>query len=499
MAAIAAQPAFSEGARRFLGREARLLIDGEWVASTGDKRIASYDPSTGREIVSLVDATQEDVNRAVAAARRAFDDGRWSGLAPVARERALNRLADLIEAHLDELAELEAIDNGKTKAMASRADVPGAVAHFRYMAGWASKMNGISAEPATAPAGAFHAYTRREPIGVAAQIVPWNFPLLMAALKLSPALAAGCTVILKPAEQTSLTALRLGDLIQEAGIPAGVVNIITGLGETAGDALVRHPDVDKVAFTGSTNVGKIITRAAADTLKRVTLELGGKSPVIMMPDVDLGQATGGAANAIFLNAGQVCVAGSRLYAHRDIFDALVEGVANAADSLHLGPSLDSATEMGPLVSAEQRDRVMGYIDSARAQGASIVTGGEAPSGDGYFVRPTVIANVDPAMRVMREEIFGPVVCATRFDDLDEVAALANDTPYGLAASIWTRDVSVMHTLAAKVKAGTVWGNCHSVVDPALPFGGFRQSGVGRELGLEGLHAYTELKTVIIAL
>jgi len=499
MATIATQPNFSEAARRFLGREARLLIDGKWVESTGSKRVATHDPSTGREIFSMVDATNEDVDRAVAAARRAFDDGRWSGLPPAVRERTLLKLADLVEANLEELAELEAIDNGKTRAMASIADVPGAVAHFRYMAGWASKIAGISAEPSGTPTGAFHAYTRREPIGVAAQIVPWNFPLLMAALKIAPALAAGCTVVLKPAEQTSLTALRLGDLAMEAGIPDGVLNILTGLGETAGDALVRHPGVDKIAFTGSTNVGKIITRAAADTLKRVTLELGGKSPVIMMPDVDLGKATGGAANAIFFNAGQVCVAGSRLYAHRDIFDDLVEGVAKAADALHLGPSLDSATQMGPLVSAEQRDRVMSYINSAKTQGASIVTGGDTPDSDGYFVKPTVIADVNPSMKVMREEIFGPVVCATRFDDLDDIAALANDTEFGLAASIWTRDVSVMHKLAAKVKAGTVWGNCHSMIDPSLPFGGFKQSGIGREQGLEGLLNYTELKTVIVAL
>jgi len=499
MATITAQPDFSAKVQSFLRRETKLLIDGKWVDSTSNKRVASYDPSTGKELVSLIDASDEDVNRAVAAARRAFDDGRWTGLPPAKREQMINRLADLLEENADELAELEAIDNGKTKHMASVADVPAAIKMFRYMAGWTTKLGGAQIDPSSAPAGAFHAYVRREPIGVAAQIVPWNFPLLMAVLKVAPALAAGCTLVLKPAEQTSLTALRLGELVMEAGIPDGVVNILTGLGETVGDALCRHRDVDKIAFTGSTNVGKIITRTAADTLKRVTLELGGKSPVIMMPDVDVNMAAGGAANAIFFNAGQVCVAGSRLYAHRDIFDKLVEGVANAAQSLKVGPSLAADTQMGPLVSSEQQERVMGYIQSARQQGASILSGGDSPSSDGYFVNPTVIADVNPDMKVMREEIFGPVVCATRFDDLDEVARQANDTEFGLAASVWTRDLSVMHKLASKIKAGTVWGNCHSMIDPALPFGGFKQSGVGREQSIDGVLAYTETKSVIIAL
>jgi phenylacetaldehyde dehydrogenase len=321
----------------------------------------------------------------------------------------------------------------------------------------------------------------------------------MATMKIAPALAAGCTVILKPAEQTSLSALRLGELVLESGIPDGVVNILTGLGETAGAALVRHPGVDKIAFTGSTSVGKAIARAAADSLKRVTLELGGKSPVIVMPDVNVTQVSGGAANAIFFNSGQVCVAGSRLYAHADVFDEVVERVTSAARALRLGPSLATDTQMGPLVSREQRDRVMSYIDSARSEGAAIVTGGHALGSNGYFVEPTVIANVKPDMKVMREEIFGPVVCATRFNDLDEVAAQANDSELGLAASIWTREVSAMHRLASRLKAGTVWGNCHTIIDPALPFGGYKLSGLGREQGLEGLLNYTEIKTVIVAL
>lgn len=499
MTAIAAQPAFSERAQAFLKRDSRLLIDGEWVEARSNHRIPVFDPSTGAEIAELAESPMEDVDRAVAAARRAFDDGRWTGLPTSVREKMIHRLADLIEANADELAELEAIDNGKPLAMATHVDIPAAIAQLRYLAGWPTKIDGGHSSPSSAPTGAYHSYVRREPIGVAAQIVPWNFPLLMAVLKIAPALAAGCTMILKPAEQTSLTALRLGELVMEAGIPDGVVNILTGLGETVGDALVRHPDVDKVAFTGSTTVGKIITRNAADTLKRVTLELGGKSPVIIMPDMDVARTSRAAANAIFHNAGQVCVAGSRILAHRDVFDALVEGVAAAADTIHLGPSLAPTTKMGPLVSAEQRERVMGYIDSARADGASIVTGGEAPESRGYYVKPTVIADVSPQMKVMREEIFGPVVCVTRFDDLDEVVTLANDTSYGLAASVWTRDISVMHRLAARIRAGTVWGNCHSMFDASLPFGGFKQSGVGREQGPDGVLNYLETKTVIVAL
>jgi phenylacetaldehyde dehydrogenase len=499
MATIAAQPEYSERACSFIAREARLLIDGKWTESTGLGRIAVHDPSSGKQIASLADASEEDVNRAVAAARRAFDDGRWSGLSPAKRERMIDRLADLVESRADELAELDAIDNGKSKYLAALIDVPTAVAQLRYVAGWATKLDGGHGEPSQRPSGTYHSYVRREPIGVAAQIVPWNFPLMMAALKMAPALAAGCTIILKPAEQTSLSSLRLGELVAEAGIPDGVVNIVTGLGETAGDALVRHPDVDKIAFTGSTDVGKIITRTAADTLKRVTLELGGKSPVIVMPDMDVTAAAAAAANAIFFNAGQVCVAGSRLYAHADIFDELVEGVANAARSIRLGPSLLDDSQMGPLVSAEQRDRVMSYIGSARSQGASVLAGGERASGDGYFVTPTVIADVASEMTVMREEIFGPVVCASRFDDLDQVVRQANNSSFGLAASVWTKDISTMHKLAGRIKAGTVWGNCHGMLDVSLPFGGFKQSGVGREQGLDGVLNYTETKTVIIAL
>jgi phenylacetaldehyde dehydrogenase len=411
----------------------------------------------------------------------------------------MNRLADLIEAHTDELAELEAIDNGKPKGMAGAVDVPAAVSQIRFMAGWASKVAGETTPPYTMPGGAVFSYTLREPVGVCAQIVPWNFPLLMACLKIAPALAAGCTLVLKPAEQTSLTALRLADLIAEAGFPAGVVNIITGNGHTAGDCMVKHPDVDKVAFTGSTEIGKLINRNATATLKRVTLELGGKSPVVIMPDVDVAQVAPGAAGAIFFNSGQVCVAGSRLFAHRSIFDQVIEGVAATAPFWSPRPSLDPEAHMGPLVSKEQFDRVMGYIEAGKRDGASVAMGGDAPNTNGYYVNPTVLVDVNPQMSVVREEIFGPVVVAQRFDDLDEVAKAANDTCFGLGAGVWTRDISTMHRLASKIKSGTVWGNCHAAIDAALPFGGYKESGIGREQGRQGIESYLETKTVVIQL
>lgn len=497
MQSILSQPDYSPTASAFVAVPKQLLINGEWQDSSEDNRLKVYDPSTSTQICSIVDASAADIDRAVMAARTAFDDGRWSGLPPYQRQVTIQRLADLIEANAQELAELEAIDNGKSVVIAGQMDVPGAIAQLRYMAGWATRLNGESLDPMLAPSGAFHGYTRREPIGVAALIVPWNFPLFFAALKLAPALAAGCTTVLKPAEQTSLTTLRLGELVLEAGFPAGVVNIVTGAGETAGEALVNHPDVDKVAFTGSTAVGKRIARSAADTLKRVTLELGGKSPVIVMPDMDLDRVIGGVATGIYFNSGQVCTAGSRVYAHRDIFDQLVDGLAGAARSLRLGPSLAPDTQMGPLISDQQRNTVMRHIEGAARDGAAIVTGGEQ-SDSGYYVAPTVITDVTPSMRIMREEVFGPVVCVSRYDDLDDAVKQANDTSYGLAASIWTRDLNAMHRLAKAIKAGTVWGNCHNVIDPAVPFGGYKESGVGREHGWEGVAAYTEVKSVLIA-
>jgi phenylacetaldehyde dehydrogenase len=494
---IAKQPEPSPAVAAFLKRGPRLFIGGEWVEPKSKQRLSVVDPATGREIASVADADKADVDRAVAAARAAFEKGPWPEMLPAQREALLWRLSDLIEKHADELAELESVNNGKTKFMASIIDVPGTYKYFRYMAGWATKISGetISNSIGGIPGAKFHTYTSREPIGVCAQIIPWNFPLAMAAWKLGPALAAGCTCILKPAEQTPLSALRLGELIIEAGFPPGVVNILTGLGETAGAALVAHPGVDKIAFTGSTAVGKIINKSATDTIKRVSLELGGKSPVIMFPDADLNAAIGGAANAIFFNHGQVCCAGSRLYAHRSIFDKVVEGVSGAAASIKLGPGLDPQTQMGPLVSKEQQDRVLGYIESGRKQGASVTVGGGAPSSPGYYVEPTVLVNVKSEMKVVREEIFGPVLVAQRFEDVNEIAALANDTEYGLSASVWSKDLSTVHRIVPKIRAGTVWVNCHNFVDPNMPFGGYKQSGFGREHGRHAIDLYTEIKSV----
>jgi len=494
---IASQPDPSSSIRAFMANKPRLLINGEWVAARSDKTIAVFDPATGREISRVADAGAEDVNRAVAAARAAFESGPWPEMSPAAREALLWKLSDLIERHAADLAELESVDNGKTRFMASIIDVPGARDWFRYMAGWATKIEGSTIQTSIAgvPGAKFHTYVAREPVGVVAQIVPWNFPLAMAAWKLAPALAAGCTCILKPAEQTPLSTLRLGELILEAGFPPGVVNILTGLGETAGAALVVHPGVDKVAFTGSTEVGKLINKSATDTLKRVSLELGGKSPMIVLADAEVGAAVGGAAMAIFFNSGQVCTAGSRLYVHSKIFDSVVEGLSCAANAIRLGPGLEQATEMGPLVSKEQQERVLSYIESGRKEGASVAAGGEAVSHPGYYVKPTVIVSVKPQMRIVREEIFGPVVVAQRFDELDEVVKAANDSPYGLGASIWTNNLSAAHRLIPRIKAGTVWVNCHNMVDPNMPFGGFKSSGIGREHGRAVMDLYTELKSV----
>jgi phenylacetaldehyde dehydrogenase len=432
----------------------------------------------------------------VRAARNAFENGPWRRMTPSDRGRLIWKIGDLILEHADELAQLESLDNGKPVAVARGADVPLAADLFHYMAGWATKIEGntIDISVPYMPGANFHSYTLREPIGVVGQIIPWNFPLLMAAWKLGPALTTGNCVVLKPAEQTPLTALRLAELIAEAGIPDGVVNVVPGFGETAGAALAAHDDVDKVAFTGSTEVGKLIVQAAAGNLKKLTLELGGKSPNIVFDDADTG-AVEGAANAIFFNHGQCCVAGSRLFVQEDRFDEVVNGVAEIAKGIKLGPGMESGTQMGPLVSEEQFQRVTGFLESGRQDGATTLAGGGRFGDRGYFVEPTVITNTRPEMQIVREEIFGPVVVAAPFRNLDEIAAEANNSSYGLGAGIWTKDISKAHALAKKLRAGTVWINCYNVFDASLPFGGYKQSGWGREMGHEVLNNYTEVKAV----
>lgn len=501
--AIDSEPAVSPAkATQFLSAPKKNLIDGKWVDAGSGETFAVYDPSNGETIARVPDSGAEDIDRAVRAARRAFESGPWPKMTPSDRGRLIWRIGDLILANLEELAEIESIDNGKPLAIARIADVPLAADLFHYMAGWATKIEGHTIPISVLPAAGakFLAYTLREPVGVVGQIIPWNFPLLMAAWKLGPALATGNTVVLKPAEQTPLSALRLGEILLEAGLPAGVVNIVTGFGETAGAALASHQGVDKVAFTGSTEVGKQIVRAAAGNLKKVSLELGGKSPNVLFRDVsDLETAIAGAANAIFFNHGQCCCAGSRLFAERDIYNDVVAGVSEFANKIKLGRGLNPGTDMGPLVSQEQFERVSDYLRSSVVEGAKTITGGQRSGDRGYFIQPTVLTATHPEMRVVREEIFGPVVVAEPFDEIEELIPIANQTEYGLAAGVWTRDIAKAHRAAHQLRAGTVWINCYNVFDSALPFGGYKQSGWGREMGHEVLEHYTETKAVCVAL
>ena len=482
----------------FVAEPRKHLIGGRWVEAASGKTFPVYNPATEEVIAYVAEGDQEDIDRAVKAARRAFESGPWPDLTPAERGKMIWRLGDLIYQHLEELAQLESLDNGKPVVIARAADVPLSADTFQYFAGWTTKMEGntIPLSVPYAPGAHFHAYTLREPVGVVGQIIPWNFPLLMAAWKLAPALATGCTMVLKPAEETPLSALLLGELIQEAGFPDGVVNIVTGFGEETGAPLAAHPGVDKIAFTGSTEVGKLIVKAAANDLKKVSLELGGKSPNIVLSDVDVESAIAGTAGAIFFNHGQCCCAGSRLYVQEDIFDQVVDGVANEARNIQLGPGLDPNTQMGPMVSEIQFNRVCGYLDAGAAEGAKAIVGGHGSGGKGYFVEPTVLVDTKPDMKVIQEEIFGPVVAAIPFKEVnDELIAAANGTDYGLAAGVWTRDIGMAHSIAAKLKAGTVWINTYNIFDPALPFGGYKQSGWGREMGHDALDLYTQKKAV----
>jgi phenylacetaldehyde dehydrogenase len=484
----------------FLRKPRPMFINNQFVNSASGKTFPTYNPATGEVLAKIAEGDREDIDRAVKAARKAFEGDAWAEMLASQRGRLIWKLADLMEEHLEEFAQLESLDNGKPLAVARVADVPLAIDLFRYMAGWATKIEGNTIPISVGNKKTkYFAYTRREPVGVVGQVIPWNFPLLMAAWKLGPALATGCTVVLKPAEQTPLSSLLLAELIAEAGFPEGVVNVVPGYGETAGAALAAHPDVDKIAFTGSTEVGKLILQAAAGNLKKVSLELGGKSPNIVFEDANMRSTVPGAASAIFFNHGQCCCAGSRLYVEKGKFDQVVEGVADQARKIKVGPGFDPDTNMGPLVSSEQLDRVCSYLEAGLNEGAEAVAGGKKKDGPGYFVEPTVMVKTNPNMKVVREEIFGPVVVVSPFSDIDQIVAEANNTEYGLAAGVWTSDLSKAHRVAHKLRAGTVWINCYNVFDAALPFGGYKQSGWGREMGHEVLEMYTEVKAVCAAI
>ncbi len=478
-----------------LNVQTKLLIGGQWRDAVSGKTFPTYNPATEELIADVAEGDAADIDLAAKAARKAFDSGPWRTMDARDRGRLMNKLADLIEQNIDELAHLETLDNGKPISEARNGDLPLVVDCLRYYAGYADKIHGK-----TIPIrGRYFCYTKPEPVGVAGQIIPWNFPMLMVAWKWGPALAAGCTIVMKPAEQTPLSCLRMGELAQEAGFPDGVINIVPGYGETAGDALVKHKGVDKVAFTGSTEIGQLIMRNAADSLKRVTLELGGKSPNVVFADADMDKAVEGAMLGMYLNQGQCCCAGSRLFVEDKAYDKMIERLVDASKSRKLGDPFDAATEQGPQVDRAQFDKIMSYIDSGRQQGAKCVVGGERFGNKGFYIKPTIFADVKDEMKIATDEIFGPVLTVLRFKDMDEVVQRANTTDYGLAAAVWTRDIAKAHAIADRVRAGTIWVNCYDVFDAAAPFGGFKASGMGRELGEKALDNYLEHKTVTVAL